>query len=99
MNRLSRWDAAGIRKPEAGTLEARLIATEGPIRFIPTYKGKGLPASELATLPTRTGSQLNPTYFALTPESFTDFDWLAFLDSAVYNRGGTPLQAWEDSPN
>jgi len=89
----------GIREPEAGTLEARLIATEGPIRFIPTYKGKGLPASELATLPTRTGSQLNPTYFALTPESFTDFDWLAFLDSAVYNRGGTPLQAWEDSPN
>jgi hypothetical protein len=26
------------------------------------------------------------------PQSFTDFDWLVFLDSATYNRGGPPLQ-------
>ncbi len=25
-------------------------------------------------------------------QSFTDFDWLAVLDSTAYNRGGPPLQ-------
>lgn len=88
-------DQNGIREPEAGTLEARLIATPGPIRFVPTHKGERIPASEIATLPIRTGSQKNPTYFPLTLQSFTDFDWLAVLDSAVYNRGGPPLQEWE----
>jgi erythromycin esterase len=88
-----------IPEPEAGTLEAHLISTQGPIRFIPTHQGKGIPVSELARLPIRTGSQKNPTYFPLTAQSFTDFDWLAVLDSAVYNRGGPPLQEWEDSPN
>jgi erythromycin esterase-like protein len=91
-------DPNGIREPEASTLEARLIAARGPIRFIPTHKGKRIPASEIATLPIRTGSQKNPTYFPLTPQSFTDFDWLAVLDSTVYNRGGPPLQEWEGSP-
>jgi erythromycin esterase len=85
-------DANGIDQPEAGTLEARLTAVPGPARFIPTYKGQGLPASAIATLPTRSGSVKNPTYFALTPQSFTDFDWLAVLDSTGYNRGGSPLQ-------
>jgi erythromycin esterase len=92
-------DENGIQEPEAGTLEARLISTPGPMRFIPTHKGKGVPASEIETVPIRTGSQKNPTYFPLTAQSFTDFDWLVVLDSAVYNRGGTPLQEWEDSPN
>jgi len=30
--------------------------------------------------------------FALTPQSFTDFDWLAVLDSTAYSRGGPPLE-------
>jgi hypothetical protein len=34
----------------------------------------------------------NPTYFALSSESFTDFDYLAVLDSSDYARGGWPLQ-------
>src|SRR5205814_1648028 len=34
-------------------------------RFIPTHKGQGLPTSEIAALPTRSGSMKNPTYFAL----------------------------------
>jgi erythromycin esterase len=34
----------------------------------------------------------NPSYAALTPQSFTDFDWLAVLDSTAYSRGGPPLQ-------
>jgi erythromycin esterase len=34
----------------------------------------------------------NLTYMALTSQSFTDFDWLAVLDSTAYNRGGPPLQ-------
>lgn len=85
---LSVSDANGIGKPEVGTLEARLTALPGPARFIPTHKGKGLPASEIASLPTRSGSMKNQTYFALTPQSFTDFDWLVVLDSTAYNRGG-----------
>ena len=71
--------ANGIGPPEAGTLEARLTAMPGPARFVPTHKGKELPA--ISSLPTRLGSIRNLTYFALTPQCFTDFDWLAVLDS------------------
>ena len=85
-------DANGIIQPEDGTLEARLTAVPGPARFIPTQKGQGLPTSTIAALPTRSGSMKNPTYFALTPRSFTDFDWLAVLDSTAYSRGGPPLK-------
>jgi erythromycin esterase len=85
-------DANGIGQPEAGTLEAHLTAVPGPARFIPTHKGQGLPTSEIAALPTRSGSMKNSTYFALTPQSFTDFDWLVVLDSTAYDRGGPPLQ-------
>lgn len=85
-------EANGISEPEAGTLEARLTSSPGPGRFIPTYKGQGLPASEIEALPIRSGSMKNSTYFALTPQSFTDFDWLAVLDSTEYSRGGPPLQ-------
>jgi erythromycin esterase len=81
-------DANGIGEPESGTLEARLTAGPGPARFIPTHKGLGLPASEIAALPARSGSMMNTTYFALTPQSFTDFDWLAVLDKTAYIRGG-----------
>jgi erythromycin esterase-like protein len=76
-------DANGIGQPEAGTLEARLTAVPGPARSIPTHKGEGLPTAEIAALPARSGSTKNPTYFALTPQSFTDFDWLAVLDSTA----------------
>ncbi len=85
-------DANGIGQPEAGTLEAQLTAVPGPVRFIPTHKGQRLPGSSVAALPTRSGSMKNSTYFALTPQSFTDFDWLAVLDSTAYSRGGPPLQ-------
>jgi len=85
-------DANGIGQPEAGTLEELLTAVPGPVRFIPTHKGQGFPTSEIATLPTRSGSMKNSTYFPLTPQSFTDFDWLAVLDSTAYSRGGPPLQ-------
>ncbi|MCX6678124.1 MAG: erythromycin esterase family protein [Methanothrix sp.] len=84
-------DANGIGQPQAGTLEARLTAGPGPARFIPTHKGQGLPTSAIVALPTRSGSMMNPTYFALTPQSFTDFDWLAVLDKTAYNRGGPQL--------
>lgn len=90
-------DVNGIGRPEAGTLEARLAALPGPALFIPTHKGQGLPAAEIAALPTRSGSMKNPTYFALTSQSLTDFDWLAVLDSTTYNRGGPPLQQQDAS--
>ena len=81
----------GIGQPEPGTLEARLTAAPGPARFIPTHKGQGLPDSEIAALPTRSGSTKNMTYFPLPPESITEFDCLVAFDTARYNRGGPPL--------
>lgn len=84
-------DANGIGRPEASTLEAQLTAAPGPVRFIPTHRGQGLQIPEIADLPKRSGSMKNSTYFALTPQSLTDFDWLAVLDSTAYNRGGPPL--------
>jgi len=76
-------DTHGIGQPEPNTLEAELTAQKGPARFIPTYRGKGLPSSEIASLPTRSGSTKNSTYFPLTSESLSDFDWLAVLDSTA----------------
>lgn len=84
-------DENSIVQPEAGTLEARLTAVPGPGRFIPTHKGQGLPTPEIAALPIRSGSMKNPTYFPLTPQSFTDFNWLAVLDETAYSHGGPPL--------
>jgi erythromycin esterase len=88
-------DANGIGRPDVGTFEARLTATPGPGRFIPTHKGAGLPTEEIATIPVRSGSAKNPTYFPLTPRSLTDFDGLMLLDTATYSRGGPPLQTWD----
>lgn len=85
-------DSNYIVHPETSTLEALITSLPGPARFIPTYKGQGLPASEIAALPIRSGSIKNTTYFPLTPQSITDFDWLAVLDSTVYSRGGPQLQ-------
>ena len=81
----------GIGKPEAGTLEALLTAEPQPVLFIPTYRGRGLPSHVTGVLPVRSGSMKNPTYFTLTPQSLTDFDWLAVLDTSGYNRGGPVL--------
>lgn len=83
--------ANGIGRPEAGTLEARLTATPGPARLVPTAKGDALPASLIAALPTRSGSTANFSYSPLSPQSLTDFDWLLALDEATYQRGFPPL--------
>lgn len=85
-------EANGIGQPEAGTLEARLVAAPGPVRFIPTYRGQGLPADAIAALPTRSGSTRNTTYFPMTPHFVHDFDAWVVLDSTGYARGAPPLQ-------
>jgi len=83
--------AHGIGQPEAGTLEARLTSAPGPVRFIPTHRGQGLPASEMAALPIRSGSKKNGSYVEpLGAQSFTDFDWFAVLDTTAYTREGWP---------
>jgi erythromycin esterase-like protein len=84
----------GIGPAETGTLEARLAALPGPAVFISTHDGLGLPATELAALKPRSGSELNPTYTVLEAHSVTDFDWLAVLDSTAYARGSEPLKNW-----
>jgi len=61
------------------------------VRFIPTHQGQGLPASEIAALPIRSGSKKNRSYVEpLGAQSFTDFDWLAVLDTTAYTREGWP---------
>jgi erythromycin esterase len=82
--------ANGIGQPEAGTLEARFTSAAGPVRFIPTHQGQGLPASEIAALPMRSGSKKNRSYMELNAQSFTDFDWFAVLDTTAYTREGWP---------
>ena len=83
--------AHGIGRPEAGTLEARLTSAPGPVRFIPTHQGQGLPAEEIAALPIRSGSTRNRSYMGpLNAQSFTDFDWFAVLDTTAYSREGWP---------
>ncbi|GCE50019.1 hypothetical protein EI42_01759 [Thermosporothrix hazakensis] len=81
----------GIASPEEGSLEARLTALGGAAALLPTYNGKRLPTTEIAALSTRTGSTKNTTYFPLSAESFTDFDYLAFFHETDYARGGWPL--------
>jgi erythromycin esterase len=80
--------ANGIGQPEAGTLEARFTSAPGPVRFIPTHQGQGLPIEEMAALPIRSGSKKNGSYMALGAQSFTDFDWFAVLDTTTYNGWG-----------
>ncbi|WP_201374189.1 erythromycin esterase family protein [Ktedonobacter robiniae] len=77
-----------IGQPEAGTLEARLTSAPGPVRFILTHQGQGLPAEEMATLPIRSGSQKNRSYEPLGAQSFTHFDGFAVLDTTTYNGWG-----------
>ncbi len=91
-------EANGIGQPEPGTLEALLTSTPGQAAFLPTHGGRGHLAPEIAALPARTGSTLNPSYAPLSPKSFTDFEWLAVLPTSTYQRGGPPLQRWVQEP-
>jgi erythromycin esterase-like protein len=71
----------GIGPPETGTLEAKVVGGSDSSRFIPTHKGEGLEDQELSALPTRSGGKMNQSYFPLTAQSLTDFDWLAVLST------------------
>lgn len=81
----------GIAAPEAGALEAMLLALPGQGHLIPTRRGQGLPGAEIAALPARSAGTRNLSYRPLGPRSFTDFDWLAFVGAATYSRGAPPL--------
>jgi hypothetical protein len=81
----------GIGEPEDGTLEALLTSKLDSAMFIPTNKVQERFSSEISSLPTRSGSTKNGSYFPFTPESFIDFDWLAILKSTGYTRGALPL--------
>ncbi len=78
--------ALGLTQPEPGTLEARMLTAPGPNRWMPTPRGQSLSTQEIAALPVRTGSVRNPGYFPWRPQSITDFDWLALLDSSIAQR-------------
>ena len=85
-------DANGIGQPEPGTLEALLTAMPGPIRFIPTHRIQDYSALQTSALTVRSASAKNPTYFPLTAQSLSDFDWVVALDGVGYNRGGPKLE-------
>jgi len=73
-------EVCGIAQPETGTLEARLTSLPEGARFIPTHQGQGIAIADMAVLPKRTGSAKNASYFPLSAQSLTDFDWLAVLN-------------------
>lgn len=85
-------EANGIGHPEADTFEARLTGAPGPVRFIPTHRGQGLPLTEVAALSTRSGSARSSTYFPQAARSVAEFDWLAVPDSTGYDSGAPPPQ-------
>lgn len=82
----------GIGEPEGGTFEAKLRSLEKPALLLSI---RGL---DLSGLPTRSGSSKNPTYVPLNTQTSANFDWLAFVAEAAYNRGGPPLQSWDAKP-
>jgi len=67
-------DANGIIQPEAGTLEAKLTAVRGRRVSFQLAKARGFQHRQ-SQLFRFAQADKNPTYFALTPQSFTDFDW------------------------
>ncbi len=81
-------DDNGIAPPEAGSLEARFSETV----LIPTSSA---PTDRVVGLTPRTGSVRNPTYFPWTGDCLTDYDWLAFVTTTTYQRGGPLLHAWD----
>ena len=84
-------EANFIGAPEAGSIEARLLARQSDC-FLPTWRGLGLPEGELAALPVRTGStRPYVPYTPLFPQSVADLDGIAFLRSVSYTRGAPPL--------
>jgi erythromycin esterase-like protein len=67
--------AHDLEPPAAGTLEAALSALPGPARLVPAAA-----CPPQSAPPIRTHSAQRHSYFPLTAQSLTDFDWLAALD-------------------
>ena len=78
----------GISKPEPNTLEGKIVYNTGTAKFLPTYRGQGLPFKEIDVLQKRNRSSKNPTYFPLTPTSLHHFDCLITLENTEYEPGG-----------
>ena len=86
----------GIDRMVATMPEVDLLGF-GEARFTETVfpPTAATPAALVAGLTPQTGSTRNPTYFPWTGDCLTDFDWLAFVKSTTYQRGGPPLHAWD----
>lgn len=81
----------GIGSPELGSFESYLTASKGPARLLSLDQKGGLPSDEIKKLKTRSGSMKNQSYFPLTNNCISDFDFLVIFDSLTYTRGGPPL--------
>lgn len=83
-------EANAIGAPEAGSLEARLLARQSDC-FLPTWRGRRLPEGALAALPERTGStRPDVPYTPLLRDSIAEFDVIAFLHTVTLTRGLQP---------
>lgn len=80
-------EANFIGAPEAGSLEARLLARDSDL-FLPTWRGRRLPEGALVALPERSRAD-RPyiTYDPLFEQSVADLDAIAFLRTATQTRG------------
>lgn len=81
----------GIGEPEPGSLEAWFGQRREAAFLLPTQGGRGVPQAVIQALPPRGGGTRNSTYMPLNADSITDFDWLAFLRTTAYARGGPAL--------
>ncbi len=81
----------GIGEPEPGTLEAQLGQRPETAFVLPTHAGHAVPEAAVQALTTRSGSTRNSTYMPLNRDSITDFDWLAYVRTTPYARGGPTL--------
>jgi erythromycin esterase-like protein len=80
-----------VEAPEAGSLEARLMA-RGADCFLPTWRARKLPDGALAALPVRSrATRPYITYEPLTPQWVADLDVIAFFRTVTHTRG---MPAW-----
>lgn len=77
---VGRSEAFGLGAPEAGTIEARMLAAPGPWRIVPVggVSGEGIAA--------RGKAAGNPTYFGFSGASVGEYDWVCVGDSCGRSR-------------
>jgi len=69
----------GITQPESGTIEDIFIKDSKKTRFISTIEFRYEMNNLKDEIPIRSQSIKNTTYFSLSKENLSEFDWILFL--------------------